>query len=245
MVDCTSPIPFKLIHDSGEPGELGSRVPHPDNTGKSPPPSVQHVCAPWYLPLSSSLSSLSDPPPSPSTDTSTTPHIGAQANPPTLPIMNSLTGDHDQSFVNLDDDHHNAQTDAEALEAIRVAIGQSTDFNSEQLPDVLQGLHDEHTLDHHAGQRQAGNESHSAPGTTSEVDVQVDTLEQGLRLIQELADNTIKTSAHISAHGSLAVVASNSDRISYISKALTAMLHGSGLDSTSPRLSVVARSLTA
>lgn len=159
--------------------------------------------------------------------------------------MNSLTGDHDQSFVNLDDDHHNAQTDAEALEAIRVAIGQSTDFNSEQLPDVLQGLHDEHTLDHHAGQRQAGNESHSAPGTTNEVDVQVDTLEQGLRLIQELADNTIKTSAHISAHGSLAVVASNSDRISYISKALTAMLHGSGLDSTSPCLSVVARSLTA
>lgn len=39
------------------------------------------------------------------------------------------------SFVDLD--NHESQTDAEALEAIRVAIGQSADFNDQPLSDVL------------------------------------------------------------------------------------------------------------
>jgi hypothetical protein len=151
--------------------------------------------------------------------------------------MNSLTGDHEQSFVNLDDehDHHNAQTDAEALEAIRVAIGQSTDFNTEPLPDVLQGLHDEHQLGQHAEEAQqaihAGMEMQDAPSAIGEHDVRVQSMEEGLRLIGDVAESTTKRIGDIATHGIFVQIVSNSERISAISKALLAMLQGNGLNS--------------
>jgi len=55
------------------------------------------------------------------------------------------------SFVDLD--NHDSQTDAEALEAIRVAIGQSADFNDQPLSDVLNDHdheQDEGVLEHEA-----------------------------------------------------------------------------------------------
>jgi hypothetical protein len=55
------------------------------------------------------------------------------------------------SFVDLD--QHESQTDAEALEAIRVAIGQSADFNTQPLSDVLhdQDQDGEHEPEHEQG----------------------------------------------------------------------------------------------
>lgn len=50
--------------------------------------------------------------------------------------MDPLPSDSHHPFVDLDV-HHDPHTDAEeALEAIRVAIGQSTDFDADPLPDV-------------------------------------------------------------------------------------------------------------
>lgn len=54
--------------------------------------------------------------------------------------MDSLPSDAHHPFVDLDV-HHDTHTDAEeALEAIRVAIGQSTDFDSDPLHDVSVGV---------------------------------------------------------------------------------------------------------
>lgn len=61
------------------------------------------------------------------------------------------------SFVDLD--NHESQTDAEALEAIRVAIGQSADFNDQPLSDVLHN-HDEQEQD-----QDEGDLEHDASGS--------------------------------------------------------------------------------
>lgn len=164
--------------------------------------------------------------------------------------MNSLNGDHGQSFVNLDDehDHHNAQTDAEALEAIRVAIGQSTDFDPEPLPDVLQGLHDEHNLDHHDHHDQQTQQALHAVeqaerqdplAVTGDLGVRVQSMEEGLRLIGDVAEATAKKIATISSFGVFSQLTSNNERIKAISKSLLVMLQGNGFPSESSSGSVV------
>lgn len=77
--------------------------------------------------------------------------------------MDAIPPDQHHPFPDLDV-HHDSHTDAEeALEAIRVAIGQSNDFDSES-------LHDD--VNHHVDNLDAStgiltNDSHSAPATTS------------------------------------------------------------------------------
>ena len=69
------------------------------------------------------------------------------------------------SFVDLD--NHDSQTDAEALEAIRVAIGQSADFNDQPLSDVLNNHdHDDHEHDEGGLEHEASGSV--IPGSTSE-----------------------------------------------------------------------------
>jgi hypothetical protein len=63
------------------------------------------------------------------------------------------------AFVDLD--NHDSQTDAEALEAIRVAIGQSADFNDQPLSDVLNN----HDHDHDEQEQDEAGLEHDAGGS--------------------------------------------------------------------------------
>ena len=89
------------------------------------------------------------------TSTLPPPLLGAAA------VHHNMDQQSHHSFVDLD--QHESQTDAEALEAIRVAIGQSADFNTQPLSDVLHdhdqdGEHEqvhEHVHGHGSGHDQA------------------------------------------------------------------------------------------
>jgi hypothetical protein len=59
------------------------------------------------------------------------------APPPSTGHTQTQTMDQQNHHPFVDLDNHESQTDAEALEAIRVAIGQSADFNDQPLSDVL------------------------------------------------------------------------------------------------------------
>jgi len=69
------------------------------------------------------------------------------------------------SFVDLD--NHDSQTDAEALEAIRVAIGQSADFHDQPLSDVLNN-HDHDEQEHDQGVLEHEASGSIVPGPSSE-----------------------------------------------------------------------------
>jgi hypothetical protein len=69
------------------------------------------------------------------------------------------------TFVDLD--NHDSQTDAEALEAIRVAIGQSADFHDQPLSDVLNN-HDHDEQEHDQGVLEHEASGSVVPGPSSE-----------------------------------------------------------------------------
>jgi len=89
-------------------------------------------------------------------------------------------------FVDLD--NHESQTDAEALEAIRVAIGQSADFGAQPLSDVLHN-HDHSHEDQEGHLEQQDTSGSVGPSSTSGVNVAQ--LEKSLNELLEVSQASL------------------------------------------------------
>jgi hypothetical protein len=110
--------------------------------------------------------------------------------------MDQHQQNHHHPFVDLDQhDHHQAQTDAEALEAIRVAIGQSADFNNQPLSDVLHDNDNDNDNDQSNGgmevQHDAGPSGSGGHSTLMSI-IEVEQMDKALNALLEVSQAAMR-----------------------------------------------------